>query len=286
MAIEATNYDGTKDYSVAEIKDVYHPNLLINGDFKINQRGQTIYTSIATAASLTVDCWRIGGQATLTVNDDNIILSATGSGEAYLAQHIDKDLTGEKLSVAVKVKYDKVYTGTITVTDVETVFISDGQWMTVSAKYDSNRKGTQIYINVKGGHSYSFKYADAFEGSIVYPHIEEDDATALMRCEKKLLKLPNGFSAYTDDRGTEIYFTNPKLMIMDEIPTLISSVTGITLKVNGNTVIAKDIQSINPNITTSEFTIHLSSSYSSLQSITANGYFNNNVNLLFSCEAL
>lgn len=158
-------------------------NLLINGDFRVNQRGEALYTSTAVKASLTVDCWRIGGQAILNVNDDNIILSATGSGEAHLAQHIDKDLTGKTLSVAVKVLYDKVYTGTITVSDEETVFIDDGQYMTVSAKYDSNRKGTQIYINVKGGHSYSFEYADAFEGSIVYPHVEEDDAIALLRCQ-------------------------------------------------------------------------------------------------------
>lgn len=163
-------------------------NLLINGNFKINQRGQALYTSTSISASLTVDCWRIGGQAELTVNDDNVILSATGSGESYLAQHIDKDLTGKKLSVAVKVRYDKVYTGTITVTDAETVFISDGQWMTVSVKYDSNRNGTQLYINVDGGHSYPFDYVDAFEGEIIYPHVEEDDATAMMRCLRYLYK--------------------------------------------------------------------------------------------------
>lgn len=177
---------------LAKIESVYRPNLLVNGDFQINQRGQTSYTSNDVQSSLTVDCWRIDGQATLTVNDDNVILSATGDGESYLAQHIDKDLTGEKLSVAVKVTNDKVYTGTITVTDVETVFISDGQWMTVSAKYDSNRNGTQLYINVAGGHSYSFEYADAFEGSIVYPHVEEDDAIALMRCKYETLNLNDG----------------------------------------------------------------------------------------------
>lgn len=161
-------------------------NLLINGNFKINQRGQALYTSTSTEASLTVDCWRIGGQAILHVDTDRITLEATGSSEAYLAQHIDKDLTGKKLSVAVKVTNDKVYTGTITVTDVETVFINDGQYMTVSARYDSNRKGTQLYINIKGGHSYPIEYADAFEGEIVYPHVEEDDATALMRCQQYL----------------------------------------------------------------------------------------------------
>lgn len=169
---------------LAKIESVYRPNLLVNGDFQINQRGQTSYTSTAAQSSLTVDCWRIGGQATLTVNDDNVILSATGDGESYLAQHIDKDLTGEKLSVAVKVTNDKVYTGTITVTDVETVFISDGQCMTVSAKYDSNRNGTQLYINVSGGHSYPFDYVDAFEGEIIYSHFEEDDAIALLRCQE------------------------------------------------------------------------------------------------------
>lgn len=177
---------------LAKIESVYRPNLLVNGDFQINQRGQTSYTSTDVQSSLTVDCWRIGGQATLTVNDDNVILSATGDGESHLAQHIDKDLTGEKLSVAVKVTNDKVYTGTITVTDVEKEFISDGQWMTVSAKYDSNRKGTQIYIKVRGGHSYSLEYVDAFKGSIVYPHIPEDYATSLLRCQEWVYGLITG----------------------------------------------------------------------------------------------
>lgn len=181
-------------------------NLLVNGNFKINQRGQALYTSTTTSASLTVDCWRIGGQGELIVNDDNVILSATGNSESYLAQHIDKDLTGKKLSVAVKVRYDKVYTGTITVSDEETVFIDDGQYMTVSAKYDSNRKGTQLYINIKGGHSYPFEYVDAFEGEIVYPHVEEDYAMALMRCQQYLrVGYYMGSCIFSYNDGTKLF---------------------------------------------------------------------------------
>lgn len=209
---------------LAKIESVYRPNLLVNGDFQINQRGQTSYTSTDVQSSLTVDCWRIGGQATLTVNDDNVILSATGDGESYLAQHIDKDLTGKKLSVAVKVTNDKVYTGTITVTDVETVFISDGQWMTVSAKYDSNRNGTQLYINVSGGHSYPFDYVSAFEGEIIYSHFEEDNATALMRCLPYYRRVYMGYTAYALNDNFSMISAQSIAPMLNDSPTITTNV--------------------------------------------------------------
>lgn len=227
-------------------------NLLINGNFKINQRGQALYTSTSTSASLTVDCWRIGGQSELTVNDDNVILAATGSGESYLAQHIDKDLTGKKLSVAVKVRYDKVYTGTITVTDAETVFISDGQWMTVSAKYDSNRNGTQLYINVAGGHSYSFEYVDAFEGSIVYPHIPEDDATAFMRCTRFLKKLRIDYSGYASGSMYKVPLTINYDLPFNSVPTVLFESTGTLTNTNELYVGVNDKDCFNVYMLTTE----------------------------------
>lgn len=53
----------------------YNPNLLINGDFRVNQRGLTIYKSQTSANIYSLDHWQIGTNATgVTV--------ATKSGEA------------------------------------------------------------------------------------------------------------------------------------------------------------------------------------------------------------
>ena len=57
--------------SLAEIGNVSNPNLLINPDFKINQRGQTSY-DFSTKSGYTVDRWFIS-RSKLTINSDNTI---------------------------------------------------------------------------------------------------------------------------------------------------------------------------------------------------------------------
>ena len=59
--------------STYDVKDVRlcNPNLLINPDFRINQRGMANYSS-----AYTVDRWKTGG-AKLTVNDGFISLENT-----------------------------------------------------------------------------------------------------------------------------------------------------------------------------------------------------------------
>lgn len=58
----------------ADVSDISNPNLLINPDFKINQRGQTEYTS----SGYTVDRWWISNTTPLTKLDNGIKFSGTG----------------------------------------------------------------------------------------------------------------------------------------------------------------------------------------------------------------
>ena len=77
-----------------------NPNLLINPDFKINQRGQTEYT----AAGYTVDRWKIlnvNANGTVSVVNDGIIASKNGTGNAYLLQEIECDYIGKELTLTV-----------------------------------------------------------------------------------------------------------------------------------------------------------------------------------------
>ena len=61
-----------------------NPNLLINPDFKINQRGKSTYSS--TGAGATVDRW-LGTNAKTVVNSDNTVTVSSLSGTGYFTQH-------------------------------------------------------------------------------------------------------------------------------------------------------------------------------------------------------
>lgn len=72
----------------------YTPNLLINGDFNINQRGLTTYNGVANTAVYTVDRWRMNiyGGNTLIVNTNKTITvqKAIGAQYFWLDQPIEK----------------------------------------------------------------------------------------------------------------------------------------------------------------------------------------------------
>ena len=68
--------------------NVSNPNLLINGDFRVNQRGQTTYTE---ASKYTVDRWRMHSVGTVTVNSNHTITYTIGANNwAGLNYYIEK----------------------------------------------------------------------------------------------------------------------------------------------------------------------------------------------------
>lgn len=66
------------------------PNLLINPDFKINQRGKTVYNSNAEGGGYTVDRWKKSTYASVTLTDKGIQLKSINStNSVYLGQAIE-----------------------------------------------------------------------------------------------------------------------------------------------------------------------------------------------------
>lgn len=68
MTVNVKTNNNTK--ALIEPDNISNPNLLINPDFKINQRGQNSYSS--TKDNYTVDRWKLYN-STLTVNSDKTI---------------------------------------------------------------------------------------------------------------------------------------------------------------------------------------------------------------------
>ena len=102
---------GQQDLIARErIESLSNPNLLINGDFRINQRGATTYNSASdsngNATKLyTVDRWRISGKTglTMTINNGLITLTNTSDNNIYLMQAFEEALPLNDYTLSTKV---------------------------------------------------------------------------------------------------------------------------------------------------------------------------------------
>ena len=102
-----------------------NPNLLINPDFKINQRGASTYTTTSESPIYTVDRWMLSrGKATVN-SDGTVTVTATGGAnnkEGYFQQKLENAISG-------------AYTVSMEVASISgTVRIAiDGEWKTVTS---------------------------------------------------------------------------------------------------------------------------------------------------------
>lgn len=160
-------------------------NLLVNGDFKINQRGQSSYEINNSTWIYSIDLWRINGMK-LQVNSDETI-TLTALNEVNYFQQIVENAnyqTGDKLVLSLYIDGSiKVFNIQIGTTDYVDEKVS------IFASYNEEQK--KIYLSLslnQKSNSITLKWIRLNEGSIAYSHIEEDDATAMMRCLRYLYK--------------------------------------------------------------------------------------------------
>lgn len=184
------NGAGLKKGSLSQLanylgKKFSNPNLLINPDFKVNQRGATSYTS-AVAQTIknvySVDRWYLYGHS-LTVNSDKsvTITPTTYSGGALIQQletPVDGDITVQVYAVGVS--------GTATVS----VGPSDGSSTTEIGTLKNGlntftfSKGIKrLVIRVKSG-TLTLKYAKVEQGTVATSFIAPNPAEELVKCKR------------------------------------------------------------------------------------------------------
>ena len=131
-ATTLAGYGITDGTTKNEFSNLSNPNLLINGDFKVNQRKNTNYPA-STSASYTVDRWLKYKQADLTVNSDGISVVNTSDSETTYIRHVIEDgkkFFNSKLTLSVKYRNVK---GDVTAYLNEHISITDNKAI------DSNR---------------------------------------------------------------------------------------------------------------------------------------------------
>ena len=159
-----------------------NPNLLINPDFRINQRGQSAYT----VGDYTVDRWKLlNANGTLTVTDSGVIASkntgATGSAAFYQKLEID-DSFGDVLSLSVCVD-GQIYSGQL---DVPASGNSVASLSTPCGVWNLYRPSNSIIqlVCVLNENTAVINWAKLEKGSISTPYVAPAPGAELAECQR------------------------------------------------------------------------------------------------------
>lgn len=181
-----------------------NPNLLINPDFKINQRGKSTYSS--TGAGATVDRW-LGTNAKTVVNSDNTVTVSSLSGTGYFTQH-EENISYGKHTYSI---YVQAITGTVKAfyksknsKDIELGTLKQG--LNTFTSVDDGFKS--FFLSIASGSSVTLKYVKIEQGSIATTFVAPSYAEELNKCYRFYQKIKPHFSGYVAKFQTT-YFPIP-----------------------------------------------------------------------------
>ena len=150
-----------------------NPNLLINPDFEINQRGSTIYTT-----GYTVDRWRI---TSATLNATTKTLSNSNSASGTFLQSLENKPTG---TFTVTLNVASV-TGTVKFSWKDGSTYKTG--VTISKGLNTYTftasSLTWVGIDIASGASVQLNYMKLEESSVATPFIKPNKAEELAKCQ-------------------------------------------------------------------------------------------------------
>lgn len=161
---QLANYLGTK---------FSNPNLLINPNFKINQRGASSYTS-----GYTVDRWRISNA---TLNATTMTLSSSNSSGGTLLQYLEGSNAG---TFTVTLNAISV-TGTVYFSWKDGTTYKRGATITkgINTYTFSASSLTCVGIEVAAGASVQLDYLKLEQGSVATHFVEPNKAEELAKCQ-------------------------------------------------------------------------------------------------------
>lgn len=162
-----------------------NPNLLINPDFKINQRGDNSYTS-RSESKYTVDRWRIMGTCVptstgVTVSADN---SAYNYGSFY--QIIENYISNQDVTLSAKAN-GKIYhfTGNTSESGIGRINITDENGNDVGyVKITNNNVHNTVEFIILNGFQMEIEWVKLEYGSIATPFVSPEPITELLKCQR------------------------------------------------------------------------------------------------------
>lgn len=169
--------NGTKRSTLTQLSEymgtkLSNPNLLINPDFKINQRGKSEYTG----DGYTVDRWRaIGAGVTVPESGGLTIHNANNSG-ALVTQKFEKELEGiVTLSIEISSINGKMSLSNPT----NNIFITSPGVYSITLS-NINEFNIYLFENTTA----TIEWAKLEKGSIATPFVAPNPTEELMKCQR------------------------------------------------------------------------------------------------------
>ena len=240
-------YNGSEVATTSYIDNISNPNLLINGDFRVNQRGQTSYTG----TGYTVDRWRNAGFTNLVTTPINTGISLvdtvdTSTGYVLSYKFEDKDylkLQGKTITISCKVSkntgssiYLRLLANGENVGD--TANITDTGIFSKTITLPTSLTSLELHIRKSSGElNCEIEYVKLELGSVVTANNSRPYVEELAMCQRyyqRIRYFKNARTAY-DYYDPYINFYIP----MRISPTIIS-----LFGVNGNGVVSTNLNTV------------------------------------------
>ena len=207
-----------------------NPNLLINPDFKINQRGKSTYSS--TGAGATVDRW-LGTNTKTVVNSDNTVTVSSLSGTGYFTQH-EENISYGKHTYSI---YVQAITGTVKAfyksknsKDIELGTLKQG--LNTFTSVDDGFKS--FFLNIAGGSSVTLKYVKVEQGTVATAFIAPNMAEEITKC-KRYFQVLNVFEGFVGSVSYWNLYTKFYVGAMRTTsPTITANVSSATINLSGD----------------------------------------------------
>lgn len=207
-----------------------NPNLLINPDFKINQRGKSTYS--LTGAGATVDRW-LGTNAKTVVNSDNTVTVSSLSGTGYFTQH-EENISYGKHTYSI---YVQAITGTVKAfyksknsKNIELGTLKQG--LNTFTSVDDGFKS--FFLNIAGGSSVTLKYVKVEQGTVATAFIAPNMAEEITKC-KRYFQVLNVFEGFVGSVSYWNLYTKFYVGAMRTTsPTITANVSSATINLSGD----------------------------------------------------
>lgn len=171
------------------ISQLSNPNLLINSDFRINQRGDTSYS----ASGYTLDRWKLeNSNGSVTKNSNTITLTAS-TGQVYLTQRIENSVSLRQKTVTLSIgladgtTYSATDTLEPTTTSYCNIDIADGVFAYVYY-YGSTGYFTPT-ISCTTGNSVEVAWIKLEFGEVATPYYQRTYGEEVAMCERFYQKM-------------------------------------------------------------------------------------------------
>lgn len=163
-----------------------NPNLLINPDFKINQRGQSTYSSTSSKKIYTVDRWNIYNA---NLNASTKVLTNPNSSSGQFKQTLETPLVG-------------TYTMTIKTTSVSGnvyFFINENGTNIINKSlvsglntvtFTSTKGVSEVGILISGGASVQMDYVKLEQGTVATSFIAPNPVEEYPKCQRYFQYIP------------------------------------------------------------------------------------------------